>query len=161
MKKALLVSSLVMALVLAAASAAFALTSTVTVTATVPGVFHLTVSQPTVAFGNLTEAELTAGKTVASATDVQVVSNRVYTLSNATSDFADAGTNVMPADALSYSWTGSTTGSGVASNSAQNITNVGARGNTDYNMSYTLTPTLQVEPASYTGVVTYTAIQNP
>lgn len=160
MKKKALFLSLVLALVLTAASAAFALTSTVTVTATVPGVFHLTVTQPTVAFGTLTEAELTSGKTVSSATNVQVTSNRIYTLSDAMTNFTDAGTNTMPANVFTYAWTGSTVGSGTGATTSQNITNVGARGNTNYMMNYTLTPTLNSEPSTYTATITYTAIQN-
>jgi hypothetical protein len=157
MKKLMLVALTVVALMFGVAAYAYA-DPTVAVTATIPTVFTFSVTNPTVPFGTLTAAELTTGKTVASATDIQVLSNKAYSLSTSMTDFSGSS-YTMPASALSYAWTGTTTGSGTGSTSSSTIVTGGARGATHYMMSYTLTPTLNVEPVAYSGTITYTASQ--
>jgi hypothetical protein len=158
LKKVFFVALIVLAMMFGVVAYASAATAPVTVTATVPTVFTFSVTNPTVSFGTLTQAEITAGKSVASATDLQVTSNKAYTITAAMTDFSGSSFT-MPASALTYSWTGTTTGNGTGSTTASNIVTGGARGATHYMMSFTLTPTLNVEPVAYSSTITYTATQ--
>jgi hypothetical protein len=133
-------------------------TGSVAVSATVPPVFTLSVPQTAVSFTFADQAALESGVTGSTSTDIQVTSNKLYTLTAAVPDFAPASPTTLSASALGLTWDGGTTYT--PGSASVQITANGTRGSlVHYLVGYKLTPGLNIEPGPYTSTVTYTATQ--
>jgi hypothetical protein len=158
MKRTLLVALVLVSLIFGIVAYASAASEPVTVHAMVNNVFSLGLVGNSISFDTLTsdpDVEMTAATTPV----VSVKSSKLFSLYTSATDFSAAGPLAMDAEKMSYEVSGdAVVAKTVFLNTDQEITPTAVRGERSYTNTISLTPGWDVEPADYTGTITYTAL---